>query len=76
MITPILERSLEKICGRQAPPWAPPLRQGKNFVLSGQVVHRVDALNHLAKGKVARQDDVLPIEGDDQHAVDRPRADP
>src|ERR1700722_2783767 len=68
--------SREQVSGRHAAIWPPLLRDGEHFNRGGKVIKLVRALDHFAQSEVARENDILSSEGEDQCPLGGPRANP
>src|ERR1700761_4577112 len=71
-----LEGGGEQVAGGQAAVWPPFLRDGQHLLLRREVTELVRGLDSLAQRKVARQDDILPVQRDDHGALHGPRTYP
>src|SRR5258708_5965303 len=67
-----LEGGGKQVTGREAAVGPPLLRDGEDLLLGRQLVQLVGVLNRLAQRKVARQNDVLSLERDDQGTLHGP----
>src|SRR6266545_684240 len=59
----------EQVTGRQAAVGPPLLGDRQNLLLAGEVVQLKDSLDGLAQRQIARQDDVLALQRDEQGAL-------
>ena len=71
-----LEGGGEQVAGRQAAVGPPLLSDSENLLLAGQVIQPIYGLDGLAERQVSRQDDVLPLQRDEQGALNGPGAYP
>src|SRR5580698_8491551 len=70
-----LEGGGEQVAGGQAAVGAPLFGDGQDLWLRGEMAELIGGLDGLAQREVAGQDDVFPLQRDEQGPLDGPRAD-
>src|SRR6266498_844415 len=72
----LLDGGGEQVAGGQAAEGPPFLGDGEDLLLGGEVVELVGGLDGLTQRQVARQDDIVAAQRDDEGALHGPRAYP
>src|SRR4029450_1055534 len=67
-----LEGGGKQVAGRQTAVGPPFLGDGEDFLLGREVVELISGLDGLTEGKVAGQDDVFPLQRNDEGALHGP----